>query len=331
MPRFTTTLSLPETLSERRSILIVHREGVGDDILSIPFLTIVARELKDHDLYLLVGPARRELFLGLDGYRVVEPWEHDEYAAVLGLHHDVVFDLETRHNHLTDWLFSPDSLRYSSYVGFAKSKSIDREIAIPRAPDIPMWQQFISLASAIGLPTDPTPNCVIETSPFSKKCIEMLVNLENELPLISIAPGTAGDRRKRWPPENFASLIRKIHAVRPSHFVIVGERFEMGIGDAIAGLVEMEIDNLMGLTTVGSFVHIIKQSSLVAANDNGAMHLGGLMNIPTVGLFGPSDPVQFQPLGMKSVVLTAPSGIIADIDASSVAAECLGLLDLEYA
>ena len=113
--------------------------------------------------------------------------------------------------------------------------------------------------------------------------------------------------------------------------MLVGEPFEMELGDTIAALAEVEIDNLMGLTTLGSFVHIVKNSELVVANDNGAMHLGGLLNTPTIGLFGPSNPVQYQPLGEKAVVIYAPSGIMTDIDPSSVAAECLRLLDAEKA
>jgi len=122
-----------------------------------------------------------------------------------------------------------------------------------------------------------------------------------------------------------------LNAKRPLHFVLVGEPFEMELGDTIAALAEVEIDNLMGLTTLGSFVHIVKNSRLVVANDNGAMHLGGLLNTPTIGLFGPSNPVQYQPLGKKAVVIYAPSGSMTDIDPSSVAAVCLRLLDAEKA
>ena len=259
----------------------------------------------------------------------MESWEREKVAEIIGLYHEVVFDLGSQRAHLPDGLSSPDSFRYGAYVGFAKSKSIPREITVPRSIDIPMWQQFISLASAIGIRGDSIRDCVIETSHFSKKCVEMLVSLRNKLPLVCIAPGTAGDHLKRWPPEHFAALIGKLHTKRACHFVLVGEQFEMEIGDAITGLVEAQIDNLMGLTTVGCFVHVIKQSRLVVANDNGAMHLGGLLNIPTVGLFGPTDPLLCGPLGNKSVVIQAPSGNVADIDPVSVTAECLRLLELE--
>ena len=102
--------------------MIVHREGVGDDILSIPFLSILAAERKDHDLYLFIGPARGDLFLGLDGFTIVESWEREKVAAALDRYHDIVFDLGTRHDHLTDWLFEPGSLHYGTYVGFSEGE-----------------------------------------------------------------------------------------------------------------------------------------------------------------------------------------------------------------
>ncbi|HMK34545.1 MAG TPA: glycosyltransferase family 9 protein [Desulfomonilaceae bacterium] len=304
---------------------------MGDDILSLPFLNILAAELKNHDLHFVILPGRRELFGSLDRYRIVEPWETDKVAVILGRYHDIVFDLGFSTTHLTNGVFEPDSLRYGTYVGFAKPTSILREVTVPVSPDIPMWQQYISLASAVGIRSGSRPECQIETSDFSKRCAEILVDLENKLPLVCVAPGTAGGPLKQWPAEYFATLIRMLNAKRPLHFVLVGELFEMGLGDTIAALAEVEIDNLMGLTPLGSFVHIVKNSKLVVANDNGAMHLGGLLNTPTIGLFGPSNPVQFQPLGKKAVVIHAGSGNMTDIDPPSVAAECLHLLDAETA
>ena len=73
MQEFTTNLFLPEMQPERPSVLIVHREGVGDDILSIPFLSILAAELKDHNLYLLIGPARGTSFAV---WIVIKSWNH---------------------------------------------------------------------------------------------------------------------------------------------------------------------------------------------------------------------------------------------------------------
>ena len=331
MPKFTTTLSLPEMQPERPSVLLVSSGGVGDDILSLPFLNILAAELKNHDLHLFILPGRRELFRGLDRYRIVEPWETDKVAGILGRYHDIVFDLGFSDTHLTNGVFEPDSLRYGAYVGFPKPRSILREVTVPLSPDIPIWQSFISLASAVGICAGSRPECQIETSPLSKRCAEILVDLENKLPLVCMAPGTAGESLKRWPAEYFATLIRMLNTKRPCHFVLVGEPFEMELGDTIAALAEVGIDNLMGLTPLGSFVHIVKNSDLVVANDNGAMHLGGLLNTPTIGLFGPSNPVQYQPLGKKTVLIYAPSGSMTDIDPSSVAAECLRSLDSEKA
>lgn len=330
MSAFTTDLSLPEEQPKRPSILIVHREGVGDDVLSMPFLSILAEEIEDHDLYLLAAPGRRELFHGWDRYRVVETCETEKVAELVNLHHEVVFDLAIRPAHITEWIFAPGSLRYGTYVGFAKPKSIPREIAVPVLPHVPIWKQFIGLASALGVRTGCKPDCVIETSDLSKKYTEMLLNLDHDLPLVCVAPGTAGDSLKRWPSEYFAACIRDIHATRPCHVVLLGEQFEKDIGDDIAARVGFEIDNLMGLTPLGCFVHILKQSRLVIANDNGAMHLGGLMNTPTVGLFGPSDPEHYHPLGAKSAVLASVSGDITDIDPASVKEECLYLLESEH-
>jgi heptosyltransferase-2 len=131
--------------------------------------------------------------------------------------------------------------------------------------------------------------------------------------MICLAPGAGYDQAKRWPPEYFARFIAELHAKRPCRFVLVGDRSEMAIGDAITELVEFQIDNVIGLTTLGCLVQILKQSQLLVSNDNGVMHLGGAVGIPTIGLFGPSNPKVFSPLGSKSTVIAASSGNMTDI------------------
>lgn len=298
--------------SNGRRLLIVNHEGVGDNVLSMPLLSIISNAFKDYERHLWLSRGRQDLFFGWDAFHLLDRGDADNIGITLSKHHEFVFDLGTSNDHVTDRVLRGD-LKYGIYVGFTKPKSIPREVAVPRSSDIPMWRQFISLVSALGIASDAIPEFGIQTSELSERYAEMLLNFRTGLPLICLAPGAYCNHLKRWPPEYFAAFIRGFHMKRPSHFVLVGDRSEMEIGDAITGLVEFEIDNLIGLTTLGSLVHILRESQLLVANDNGTMHLGGLVGTPTIGLFGPSNPRTYSPLGMRSTVIAANSGIIARI------------------
>ncbi len=309
-----------------RSLLIVHHEGVGDNVLSVPLLCILSRAFTDYKRYLWLSRGRKALFLGWDAFQLLENGDTEQIATVLSKHHEFVFDLGTSTNHIIDRIPQAD-LKYDTYVGFTKPKSIPREVAVPRCPGMPMWQQFISLVSALGIASDAGPEFGVQTSDASKSYAEMLLNFRSGLPLICLAPGASCSQLKQWPPEYFAAFIRGLYAKRPCRFVLVGHPLEMKIGDAIRGLVDFKIDNVMGLTTLGCLVYILRQSQLLVANDNGTMHIGGLVGTPTIGLFGPSDPAVFSPLGKSSIVIKSYSGNVADIDPEYVVSVSTELIE----
>jgi len=312
--------------SDRPSVLVVHREGVGDNVLSMPLLSIISSAFRDHERYLWLGRGRRDLFFGWDTFHFVDDGDNQTIRTVLSRHHQFVFDLGTSSKHITDRFFQGE-LKYGTYVGFAKPRLIPREVSVPRSPEIPMWQQFVSLASTLGIALDGIPDFGIQTSALSESYAEMLLNFSTGSPLICLAPGAHCDHRKRWPPEYFAAFIREFRMNRPSHFVLVGDRLEMEIGDAITGLLEFEIDNLIGLTPLGSLVSILRQSTLLVANDNGAMHLGGALGTPTICLFGPTNPTMYAPMGTRNTIIVANSGNITDIDPSYVAKISAALME----
>jgi ADP-heptose:LPS heptosyltransferase len=295
----------------------VNHEGVGDNVLSMPLLSIISSAFKDYERYLWLSRGRKDLFFGWDAFHLLDADDGDKIRTTLSKRHEFVFDLGTSNDHITD-RFSQGELKYGTYVCFAKPKSIPREVSVPRSPEIPMWQQFISLVSTLGIVSEGIPDFGIQTSEFSERYADMLLGFGTGLPLICLAPGAYCNHLKRWPPEHFAMFIQELHVTRPCRFVLVGHPLETEIGDAITGLLEFEIDNLIGLTTLGSLIYILRQSKLLVANDNGAMHLGGLLGIPTIGLFGPTNPQVYSPMGGRSIVIAAKSGDVSNIDPEHV-------------
>ena len=47
----------------------------------------------------------------------------------------------------------------------------------------------------------------------------------------------------------------------------------------------------------------LTQARLFIGNDSGPSHLAGIMGLPTVALFGPTDPAIWKPLGPKVQVI----------------------------
>ena len=58
----------------------------------------------------------------------------------------------------------------------------------------------------------------------------------------------------------------------------------------------------MGKTDLGKLLALISQVHVLVANDSGPMHLAGLVGVPTVAVFGSTDPDATSPLGPHRIV-----------------------------
>jgi heptosyltransferase III len=114
---------------------------------------------------------------------------------------------------------------------------------------------------------------------------------------VAIHPG-AGAREKCWPIENYLELTRRLCAAGRAVRVLLGE-VELERWSA------SEIERFRVLADVvapGTYLDLVKSLSDVSAvvgNDSGPAHLAGAIGLPTLVLFGPTDPTVWKPLGPR--------------------------------
>ena len=59
-------------------------------------------------------------------------------------------------------------------------------------------------------------------------------------------------------------------------------------------------------SSLDDLLEALSRASLLLGNDSGVAHLAGLLGIPTVVAFGPTDPAQWHPLGPRVAVVLSP-------------------------
>jgi heptosyltransferase I len=114
-----------------------------------------------------------------------------------------------------------------------------------------------------------------------------------DAPFALINPG-AGWPNKRWPPEWFGDLARRIrsrHGI--DSLVLWGPNEEM--------LARMVVDSSHGaarlapLTGVGEMIGLVQQAALFVSGDTGPLHIAAACGTPIVGLYGPTSPARNGP------------------------------------
>ncbi len=57
------------------------------------------------------------------------------------------------------------------------------------------------------------------------------------------------------------------------------------------------------------FYELLKEGDLLVGNDSGPVHLGGVMGIPTIAIFGPTNPRVWAPPWKNVKVISRPGGL----------------------
>jgi heptosyltransferase-2 len=61
--------------------------------------------------------------------------------------------------------------------------------------------------------------------------------------------------------------------------------------------------NLAGITSLVETIYLISQCRIVISNDSGLMHVAGALNVPTVAVFGSTNPATTSPAGEKTTLV----------------------------
>ena len=112
-------------------------------------------------------------------------------------------------------------------------------------------------------------------------------------------PG-AGWGAKRWPPERYGEVARKLAGLGlrsilncgpgEEHLAHVAEAAGAGAAESMS-------------VTITELIALTRQARLFIGGDTGPLHLAAALRIPVVAIYGPTDPVRNGPFGTSRVVL----------------------------
>jgi ADP-heptose:LPS heptosyltransferase len=121
---------------------------------------------------------------------------------------------------------------------------------------------------------------------------------------IGLIPGVGGKRHNRaW--LGFEQLIPALLAQYPqAHLVLFGGPAEKDEGVKLTALAPERIENRCGVGSILETAQAMATCRVVLGGDTGPLHLATAVGVPTVGLFGPTDPDRTGPWG--GLVLPPP-------------------------
>jgi heptosyltransferase I len=120
---------------------------------------------------------------------------------------------------------------------------------------------------------------------------------------VLINPG-AGWGAKCWPAERYAAVAAELSDRGFATVVNIGPR-ESKLAQAFSSIRNTRTFPMAG--SIGQLIACTRRASLFIGGDTGPLHLAASLNIPTVGIYGPTNPARNGPYGNRAVILRHPA------------------------
>src|SRR5262249_55615527 len=142
-------------------------------------------------------------------------------------------------------------------------------------------------------------------------------------PFVAIHPGS-GSATKNWSADRYAEIVDTLGRRFGLASVVFGGPADADalvvLHDRPSGSPPEVVDRPLLIVSA-----LLKRAAAFLGNDSGLAHLAGQLGLPTLALFGPSDPVVWAPLGPRVWVLRSTS--LAALPTETVLAELESMLD----
>jgi ADP-heptose:LPS heptosyltransferase len=144
------------------------------------------------------------------------------------------------------------------------------------------------------------------SGPWDLSPIDLKIEKTDAIGLIC---GSANHPLKRWPVPNWIGLIEILLQKTTSTVILFGTNSDAAITQEIRDKFpnEIRLVDRAGKTDTLELAREIAACKLVIGNDTGGAHLSNSLAVPTVSLFGPTDPNEARPFfNAPACVIVAP-------------------------
>jgi ADP-heptose:LPS heptosyltransferase len=122
---------------------------------------------------------------------------------------------------------------------------------------------------------------------------------------VAIHPGSGGPQ-KCWPVNHFAAVIERLWQQNRPVLLLAGPADTERVRDLINLVATPPRPEMFKTLTNAPLLEVarhLQPCRCYLGNDSGITHLAAMLGVPTVALFGPSDPAVWEPVGPCTKVL----------------------------
>lgn len=294
--------------SDKKQILILRKDGLGDCLLFYPFLKDYRRYYKDAKITLVFPSYFKDLSPALSDIDEVLWFDHKRFSKsfsyrrsfLIGLKHagfdTAIYPVFTREP-IGDLMMkiteAPEIIGFDTGARdtYTKLIKIPDEIKSEIERNALFAKEITGTKSEISFPT-------IDSEKLQKDKANTLLSSISK-PYAVIFPG-AGASYRIWPHDRFSAVIEHLmqKGIQP---VLCGSHNEYSLTKNIISMLRdgdrNNVIDLTGQTDLATLAHILSGAQLYFGSDTGIMHLAAAVGTPVIGIIGSGSIGRFFPYG----------------------------------
>jgi heptosyltransferase-2 len=177
------------------------------------------------------------------------------------------------------------------------------ELPSPRQHQI---DEYSGLLEAVGIPPRPgLPEWHLPDDGAAESAVTALLaeaGCAGVGPLIGLHLGAAFGSSKLWPPGSYADLAARLRE-RGLEPVLIGSGADIPMAGAVSALAGEPIASTVGRDHPEMLPRLLARFECLVSSDTGVAHLAAALGVPTVTLFGPTDPRLTAPRGRSASIV----------------------------
>lgn len=320
----------------RRILILTKFRFIGDTLLAIPLFRAVRAQWPQAHITLLTGIPARILLQNnpyLDEIIEYDPHVRDRglrvYLALLRRLRRGRFDVSLTlnrsfHSALTPWLAGAPVRAGSRAEGrsFLFTHRLDYDL---NRSEVECYFDVLRTV-APDASTDPALELWLnddERRQAAQRLGDALSADAERCRLVGIQPG-ASNMSKQWDTARFADVGDALLAAHPDvRLVLLGGKEEQKTAAAMRARMAPEsarrTADFVGQLDLRGSLAMVSQLALHVGNDTAIRHAAVALGVPSIALFGPTNPHKWGAYGAPHRDLVSPDGTMAGIEVSDVA------------
>lgn len=292
---------IPIANSKVSKILILVVKRVGEALLTTPAIRAFHKAFPDAQIDVVVDQPVQEILEG-------NPYIHrlirlDPERTPLQLVSTAVRLRRARYDITVDFLANPRTAFLCLIASAPVRIGLDRRIrkwaynhylhpspeATPYVPDVRLNALRILGADTDGIAMDFR---ISEDGRSQGNQLLADAGIKTSDSYVTMAPISLR-AYKRWPPEHYAAVADHFIREHQRKVVLLGGPGEYRFLEHTGALMEEHAAALIEFRDLDSLAYVLCRSLLYFGNDSGIKHLASAVRIPTLTIFGPSNPAEW--------------------------------------